>query len=81
MNTTERHAALWTRALAGALVLATITAAPASARRDPGPRSTTVNQTRDSDLSCHLARVGTQLVRCDNLTGHGVTAPLWVPER
>lgn len=81
MNTTERHASLWTRALAGALILATITASPASARQDAGPRSATVKQTRVSDLSCPLTRVGTQLVRCDNLTGHGVPAPLWVRER
>ncbi len=30
--------------------------------------------------NCPLERVGTQLVRCDNLTGAGVRAPSWVPE-
>jgi hypothetical protein len=31
-------------------------------------------------LNCPLRRVGTQLVRCDYLTGGGFTAPLSVPE-
>ncbi|MGO4237237.1 hypothetical protein [Pseudarthrobacter sp. YAF2] len=31
--------------------------------------------------NCALTRIGTQLVRCDNLTGAGVTAPLWIPEQ
>jgi hypothetical protein len=30
--------------------------------------------------NCPLRRVGSQLVRCDNLTGAGATAPDWVPE-
>ena len=29
---------------------------------------------------CELTRVGSQFVRCDNLTGEGVPAPNWVPE-
>jgi hypothetical protein len=29
---------------------------------------------------CPLQRIGTQLVRCDNLTGAGVRAPCWIPE-
>ena len=29
---------------------------------------------------CPLERVGTQFVRCDNLTGNGVPAPLFIPE-
>jgi hypothetical protein len=78
MNTTRRSR--WAPAVTGALIIASLTAVPASARQDPGPQSSTSNQTRDGDGSCPLARVGTQLVRCDNLTGDGVTAPLWVPE-
>ena len=31
--------------------------------------------------SCPLQRIGTQLVRCDNLTGAGVRAPSWIPEQ
>ena len=29
---------------------------------------------------CPLERIGTQLVRCDNLTGAGVRAPSWIPK-
>ena len=29
---------------------------------------------------CPLERIGTQLVRCDNLTGAGVRAPSWIPD-
>jgi hypothetical protein len=29
---------------------------------------------------CALQRIGTQLVRCDHLTGAGVRAPCWIPE-
>jgi hypothetical protein len=29
---------------------------------------------------CPLRRIGTHLVRCDNLTGAGVRAPSWIPE-
>jgi hypothetical protein len=32
-----------------------------------------------TDNNCPLRRVGSQFVRCDNLTGAGVTAPSWVP--
>jgi hypothetical protein len=31
--------------------------------------------------TCVLERVARQYVRCDNLTGAGVPAPLWVPNR
>ncbi|MDQ0731155.1 hypothetical protein [Arthrobacter sp. B1I2] len=31
--------------------------------------------------NCPLERIGTQLVRCDNLTGAGVAAPFWIPEQ
>ncbi|MDQ0824623.1 hypothetical protein QFZ60_000796 [Arthrobacter sp. B2I5] len=32
-------------------------------------------------VDCPLERIGTQLVRCDNLTGTGVDAPYWIPEQ
>lgn len=32
-------------------------------------------------VDCPLERIGTQLVRCDNLTGAGVDAPSWIPEQ
>ena len=49
---------------------------PASARPDPGP--TTVTPIGASVHHCLLQRVGTQYVRCDDLTGNGVPAPTWV---
>lgn len=32
-------------------------------------------------VDCPLERIGSQLVRCDNLTGAGVDAPYWIPEQ
>ncbi|MGX5715452.1 hypothetical protein [Arthrobacter sp. MAHUQ-56] len=32
-------------------------------------------------VDCPLERIGTQLVRCDNLTGAGAAAPYWIPEQ
>jgi hypothetical protein len=34
----------------------------------------------DSPRRCPLRRIDRQLVRCDNLTGAGVAAPLFIPE-
>ena len=71
-------------ALAAATVVATIglTALPASARQDPGSAATpTTTSSTTNDGRCPLRRVGTQYVRCDNLTGNGVAAPAWVLER
>jgi hypothetical protein len=61
--------------LAGLLVVGA-SSLPASARQDLGP---VVVQTVPDEGHCSLARVGTQFVRCDNLTGNGVPAPGWVP--
>ena len=49
------------------------TAVPAAGFPDeaPGP----------SFVPCPLERIGSQLVRCDNLTGAGVEAPSWIPEQ
>lgn len=80
MNTT-RHHARWVPALAGALTVSTLVALPASARPDPGPKSSTSQRAITSEGYCPLERIGPQLIRCDNLTGNGVSAPLWVPER
>lgn len=32
-------------------------------------------------VDCPLERIDTQLVRCDNLTGDGVSAPFWILEQ
>ena len=64
-------------AAAAATIIAGLAAIPATARPDPGEPA----QVRfSSDWNCPLNRIDTQLVRCDNLTGAGVTAPVWVPE-
>ena len=60
------------------LLLVGTGASTASARPDPGdvgsPGDTTSGQ------NCPLRRIDTQLVRCDNLTGAGVSAPLFILE-
>ena len=79
------------RRMGGALVfflLAVTAPAPASA----GNPAESVNPTEGvntgepvntaiTDRYCPLERIGTQLVRCDNLTGAGVPAPYWIPEQ
>lgn len=50
----------------------------ASAIPDPGPRQDGSTSAR---TGCSLERIGTQLVRCDNRTGAGASAPLSVPEQ
>jgi hypothetical protein len=74
MSTTRRTITT-TIALAGLLVLGA-GPLPATARQDPGP---IVVHTIPDDGHCTLARVGTQYVKCDNLTGNGVPAPSWIP--
>jgi hypothetical protein len=52
-------------------------AGAAGAGQDPGP----LNIPADSPLLCTVERVGTQIVRCDDLSGNGVSAPLYLDER
>ena len=65
----------WTVGALAAVLLAVST--PAFASQDPG---TPGGPTAPSSSNCPLTRIGTQFVRCDNLTGNGVPAPSWVPE-
>ncbi len=65
-------------ATGGLLLAALLTATPATALEDPGPPAGTATQTM---FQCPLERVGTQLVRCDDLTGNGATAPAYIPVR
>ena len=58
-------------------IVLTTAASPAGASLDPGPA---VERVSTSD-SCPLERVGTQFVRCDDLTGNGVPAPSFIPLR
>jgi hypothetical protein len=60
---------------ASVIVLLTVSASLAEASPAPDPVTPTT-----SARNCPLTRVGTQFVRCDNLTGAGVRAPQWVPE-
>ena len=56
-------------------------AVPAAARPlDPDPAPHRSFAFPDSPLNCPLRRIDRQLVRCDNLTGAGVPAPLFIPE-
>jgi hypothetical protein len=63
--------------IATAGLVAALGTLPAAARQDPGPAPTEDWQS----AYCPLERVDTQFVACDNLTGNGVPAPSWVPER
>lgn len=62
-----------------ALLLALYVPASAMAKEDPGGPVTTLSETVGTD--CALEGIGEQLVRCDSLTGAGVKAPEWVPQR
>lgn len=73
--TAHQHRFICTTATALLLGAALVT--PAAARQDAGPAL----EQELTSTSCPLTRVGTQLVRCDDLTGNGVSAPLWIPER
>ncbi|MFL4476448.1 hypothetical protein ACIPVK_20820 [Paeniglutamicibacter sp. MACA_103] len=61
-----------------ALALALAGPSPAMAKQDPGGA---VAVDAVSTAACSLTRLGTQLVHCDSLTGAGVRASSWVPER
>lgn len=66
-------------AVTTALVLLYCGAPGASARPDPGdPIPTPVRPDISFASHCPLRRIGTQLVRCDYLTGAGVAAPAFV---
>ena len=67
---------------AAAALLAALAVTPASARPDPAttPESAQV-AVRAFDDRCTLERIGTQFIRCDDLTGAGVPAPSFIPER
>jgi hypothetical protein len=73
--TTHRRITDLTLSLLTTAALALTLCAPATARQDPG------RTTHTAKTPCALERIGTQLVRCDNLTGDGVPAPLYIPEQ
>jgi hypothetical protein len=61
--------------VAGALLLLTGWLPVSRASPPPDP-----SQAIAFGTDCPLRRIGTQFVRCDNLTGAGVPAPNWIPE-
>jgi hypothetical protein len=76
MFTSQHRLARTTSTVAGlALLTLCVAAGPAAARQDAGPTPPRIDQAH-----CALARVGTEYVSCDNLTGNGVTAPAWIRE-
>jgi hypothetical protein len=79
VNTTTSPARRVSAVAAATLLLIGIPALSASARQDRGDAP--ANTVETATQRCGLERVGTQFVKCDNLTGNGVPAPAWVPER
>jgi hypothetical protein len=72
----------WRIATAAAIltVLAGSVAVPAAVARPVDPDGVPRHRitVSDSSLTCPLRRIDRQLVRCDNLTGAGVPAPLFI---
>jgi hypothetical protein len=80
MSSTRHHIRVITRLVAPIALTAAVVglgAGPSSALTDPGPTVPQVGHAGE----CTLERVGTQFVRCDDLTGDGVPAPAFIPER
>jgi hypothetical protein len=72
----QHRLARTTSGIAGlSLLTLCLVAVPASARQDSGPIAPRIDQSHRA-----LARVGTQYVVGDDLTGNGVPAPAWIPE-
>jgi hypothetical protein len=76
MSTTKHRLARTTTGIAGLSILTVcLVTGPAAARQDSGPTPPRIDQAHRV-----LARVGTQYVVGDDLTGNGVPAPAWIPE-
>jgi hypothetical protein len=71
------------RALAAAAALAIgtlpLAATPATARPF-GPEDSAGSTSHTYNSECRLQRIDRQFVRCGDLSGAGVSAPVWVPE-
>ena len=80
MNANHIHR-LQAATLAGLLLGGLGSGAASAALRDPDLTAQALSAGASVDHACWLARVGTQFVRCDDLTGNAVPAPLWVPEQ
>jgi hypothetical protein len=73
MSTNSSRRLVATAALVLALGAMATPAVAVPEKGDPVPTTTTNH--------CSLERVGTQYVRCDDLTGNGVPAATFIPER
>ncbi|MHC6595103.1 hypothetical protein [Arthrobacter sp. C152] len=62
--------------LATAVAVILLTGGPAESRADISNETAITTY-----VDCPLERIGDQLVRCDNLTGAGTSAPFWIPEQ
>ncbi len=77
MNGTKIHTTGLVLSQAGAYLFTALLPIPVSAAHE-----TWAARARElTTCDCRLERVELQYVRCDNLTGAGVTAPLWVSQR
>jgi len=76
----SQHRRIATAAAILALAAGSATVAAAARPLDPDPAPPRSSAFPDSPLNCPLRRIDRQLVRCDNLTGAGVTAPPFIPE-
>jgi len=76
------HIAHWQAAALTALLATALSAGPASAVMLHGPALPQLSSFAPTPTNhpCWLTRVGTQFVRCDNLTGDAVPAPRWVAQ-
>jgi hypothetical protein len=81
MNATPACILRGTAVAVAALALTNPFSGNAWARVDPGEPARPATSQARSYLYCPLERIGRQLVRCDNLTGAGALAPLFVPEQ
>lgn len=66
-------------AAAATIVLIGLGAVPSAARPDPGLSA--IHAAVEARNGRPLERVAQQFVRCDDLTGNGVPAPPWIPQR
>jgi len=80
MNT-NRQLHRSTAVVTGTVILTAMVALPAYARPDAGAARVSHSTPAADGGRCWLARVGTQFVRCDDLTGNGVSAPGFVSQR
>ena len=68
------------RIATAAAILTVLAGSVAACPFEPNPAPHRSIAFPDSPRRCPLRRIDRRLVRCDNLTGAGVAAPLFIPE-